>query len=115
MILPIYGSVEKLDNSHIEAALDLGAGPLRAFLHVILPLTRPGVMAGVLLVFIPAMGMFAISDLMGGKRVPMIGNVIQDQFSGQARDWPFGSALGMSVVFLFAIAFWLSTRRQSES
>ncbi|MDB6156150.1 MAG: potB2 [Chthoniobacteraceae bacterium] len=115
MILPIYGSVEKLDNSIVEAALDLGAGPLQTFLNVILPLTRPGVLAGILLVFIPAMGMFAISDLMGGKRVPMIGNVIQDQFSGQARNWPFGSALGMSVVVLFSIAFWLGTRRQPES
>src|SRR5512134_3708302 len=66
MILPIYGSVEKLDNSLLEAAFDLGAGPVRAFSHVIVPLTRPGIVAGVMLVFIPAIGMFAITDLMGG-------------------------------------------------
>jgi spermidine/putrescine transport system permease protein len=111
MILPIYGSVEKLDNSLVEAAFDLGAGPVRAFQTVILPLTQPGVIAGVLLVFIPSIGMFAITDLMGGKTVPMIGNVIQNQF-GPARDWPFGAALGMTLLLIFAIAFWFSTRKQ---
>ncbi len=112
MILPIYGSVEKLDASLIEAALDLGAGPLRAFARVILPLTRPGIMGGVLLVFIPSVGMFAISDLMGGARVPLIGNVIENQFL-QARDWPFGAALGMTLLVLFALACWLGLRRQA--
>ncbi|HSN96980.1 MAG TPA: ABC transporter permease, partial [Candidatus Nanopelagicales bacterium] len=110
MILPIYGSVEKLDNALIEAAFDLGAGPVSAFSHVIVPLTRPGIMAGILLVFIPAIGMFAITDLMGGARVPMIGNVIQNQF-GQARDWPFGAALGMTLLLLFAACFALSMRK----
>jgi spermidine/putrescine transport system permease protein len=113
MILPIYGSVEKLDRSLVEAAFDLGASPLQAFRKVILPLTSPGVIAGVLLVFIPSVGMFAITDLMGGKTVPMIGNVIQNQFSGQARDWPFGSALGMTLLAMFALAFWLSTRKRN--
>lgn len=111
MILPIYGSVEKLDGAIVEAAFDLGAGPVRAFLDVIMPLTRPGIMAGVMLVFIPAIGMFAITDLLGGARVPMIGNVIQNQF-GQARDWPFGAALGMLMLVLFAASFWLSTRTE---
>lgn len=110
MILPIYGSVEKLDNALIEAAFDLGASPVSAFSHVIMPLTRPGIMAGVLLVFIPAIGMFAITDLMGGAKVPMIGNVIQNQF-GQARDWPFGAALGMTLLILFALSFALSMRK----
>jgi spermidine/putrescine transport system permease protein len=113
MILPIYGSVEKLDNSLIEAAFDLGASPVRAWQTVILPLTQPGIVAGVLLVFVPAIGMFAITDLMGGKTVPMIGNVIQNQISGQARDWPFGAALGMTLLAMFAAAFWLATRKQS--
>ena len=112
MILPIYGSVEKLDNTLVEAAFDLGAGPVQAFRKVILPLTQPGIIAGVLLVFIPAIGMFAITDLMGGKTVPMIGNVIQNQFF-QARDWPFGAALGMTLLFMFAFAFWFSTRKQA--
>lgn len=111
MILPIYGSVEKLDNALVEAAFDLGAGPIRAFSDVIVPLTRPGILAGVLLVFIPSIGMFAITDLMGGSRVPMIGNVIQNQF-GQARDWPFGAALGMTLLVIFAVAFWVSMRKE---
>jgi spermidine/putrescine transport system permease protein len=105
MILPIFTSAEKLDNSMIEAALDLGAGPVRAFTQVIIPLTKPGIFAGVLLVFVPSIGMFAVTDLMGGAKVPMIGNVIQNQF-GQARDWPFGAALGITFLALFAIAFW---------
>lgn len=112
MILPIYGSAEKLDHSLVEAAFDLGAGPVRVFREVILPLTRPGIVAGVLLVFVPAIGMFAVTDLMGGKTVPMIGNVIQDQFVGQGRDWPFGAALGISLLAFFGAAFLLSSKRE---
>ncbi len=114
MILPIFGSVEKLDNSLVEAALDLGAGPVRAFRKVILPLTRPGVIAGVMLVFVPAVGMFAISSLMGGGQSPMIGDVIQQQFTGQGRNWPFGSALGMALVAMFLIAFVATARLRSS-
>ncbi len=106
MILPIYGSVEKLDGSLIEAAYDLGAGPWRVFSSVIIPLTVPGIAAGTLLVFVPAIGMFAVTDLLGGAKVPLIGNVIQNQFM-QARDWPFGAALGVVFLGLFAIAYWL--------
>jgi spermidine/putrescine transport system permease protein len=112
MILPIYGSAEKLDNSLIEAAHDLGAGPLRAFSSVIVPLTMPGIAAGTLLVFVPSIGMFAISDLMGGAKVPMIGNVIQNQFL-QARDWPFGAALGVIFMLMFAITYVILQRRNS--
>jgi spermidine/putrescine transport system permease protein len=109
MILPIYGSVEKLDGALIEAAHDLGAGPLRVFSSVIIPLTLPGIAAGTLLVFVPAVGMFAITDLMGGARVPLIGNVIQNQFL-QARDWPFGAALGAVFMGLFALTYWIMLR-----
>ncbi|MBI5769962.1 MAG: ABC transporter permease [Verrucomicrobia bacterium] len=109
MILPIYGSVEKLDGALIEAAHDLGAGPLRVFPAVILPLTLPGIAAGTLLVFVPAIAMFAITDLMGGARVPLIGNVIQNQFL-QARDWPFGAALGVVFMALFAATYWALLR-----
>ncbi len=112
-ILPVYGSVEKLDHSLVEAAFDLGAGPLRAFQTIILPLTQPGIIAGVLLVFIPAMGMFAITQLMGGGTDPTIGEVIQNQFFGTARDWPFGAALGMTLLALFAVTFWFAARRQA--
>ncbi len=109
MILPIYGSVEKLDGALIEAAHDLGAGPWRVFTAVIFPLTLPGIAAGTLLVFVPAIAMFAITDLMGGARVPLIGNVIQNQFL-QARDWPFGAALGTVFMALFAVTYWALLR-----
>jgi spermidine/putrescine transport system permease protein len=99
-ILPVYASAEKLDGAMIEAAYDLGARPWRAFVRVILPLTRPGIVAGAMFVFIPSIGMFAIADLMGGGRVPLVGNVIQNQF-GQGRNWPFGAALGAMLLVLF--------------
>lgn len=112
MILPIYSSVEKLDGALIEAALDLGAGPLRAFARVIVPLTQPGIAAGVLLVFVPALGIYAVNDIMGGGKVDMIGNIIEDQFKGAARNWPFGAALGTVMLLAFAFTYWLAGRRQ---
>ena len=103
LILPVYASVEKLDGALIEAAHDLGAGPWRVFPTVILPLTLPGIAAGVTLVFVPAVAMFAVTDLLGGARVPLICNVIQNQFL-QARDWPFGAALGVALLGLFLVS-----------
>lgn len=114
MVLPIYGSVEKLDRSLIEAAFDLGASPWRAFWRIILPLTKPGLRAGALLVFVPALGIFAVNDILGAGKVDMIGNIIQRQF-GQARDMPFGAALGMTLVILFCLAYWFSIRKQPVS
>jgi spermidine/putrescine transport system permease protein len=114
MILPIYGSAEKLDNALVEAAHDLGAGPVRAFSEVIIPLTWPGITAGVMLVFVPAIGMFAISDLMGGAQVPMIGNVIQNQFA-RARNAPFGAALGVVFTLMFVFAYVLIHRRGTRA
>ncbi|NDC73953.1 ABC transporter permease [bacterium] len=104
MILPVYGSAEKLDNTLVEAAHDLGAGPLRVFGEVIIPLTWPGIAAGVLLVFVPAIGMFAITDLMGGAKVAMIGNVIQNQVF-KARNLPFAAALGVVFTLLFVASY----------
>jgi spermidine/putrescine transport system permease protein len=112
MILPIYTSVEKLDGALIEAAFDLGAGPLRAFWRVILPLTSPGIATGVLLVFIPALGIYAVNDILGGGRVDMIGNIIENQFKGNARNWPFGAALGTTLLVSFALVYWLVNQRQ---
>ena len=111
MILPLYGSAEKLEPSLLEAAYDLGCGPWQAFARVVVPLTRPGLAAGVMMVFVPAIGMFAVTDLMGGARVPMLGNVIQDQFVGQARDKPFGAALGVVFMALFIGCTWVLQRR----
>jgi spermidine/putrescine transport system permease protein len=104
VILPVYGCAEKLDNSLVEAAHDLGAGPLRAFREVIIPLTWPGIAAGMLLVFVPAIGMFAITDLMGGARVSMVGNVIHNQFT-KALNFPFGAALGVVFTLLFLLSY----------
>ncbi len=108
MILPIHGSVEKLDRSLVEAALDLGATRFRAFTRVVLPMTWPGVAAGTLLVFVPALGLYAVNDLLGGGKVDMIGNVIENQFRGSARNWPFGAALGTTLLAAFAVAWRLA-------
>lgn len=114
MILPIYTSVEKLDGSLIEAAYDLGARPARVFGQVVLPLTQPGIAAGILLVFVPAIAMFAITTLMGGGTNPTIGEVIQNQFT-KARNQPFGAALGVLLLAIFIFSLWLSTRlRRAE-
>jgi len=107
MILPIYTSVEKLDNAMIEAAYDLGAGPLRAFSQVIIPLTRPGIAAGAMLVFVPSIAMFAITTLMGGGTNPMIGEVIFKQFTS-GRNQPFGAALGTILLLVFILTLWLA-------
>lgn len=115
MILPIYTSVEKLDSALVEAAFDLGAGPVRAFSRVIVPMTSPGITAGVLLVFIPALGLYAVNDILGGGKVDMIGNIIENQFKGNARNWPFGSALGITLLVAFGIAFWFTGRRQHDA
>jgi spermidine/putrescine transport system permease protein len=111
MILPIYTSVEKLDSALVEAAYDLGAGPVRTFSSVILPLTRPGIAAGALLVFVPAIAMFAITNLMGGGRVPTVGDVIQKQFTS-ASNPPFGAALGTLLLVLFFISLWFVRARR---
>jgi spermidine/putrescine transport system permease protein len=115
MILPIYTSVEKLDNALVEAAFDLGAGPLRAFSKVIVPMTSPGITAGILLVFVPALGLYAVNDILGGGKVDMIGNIIENQFKGNARNWPFGAALGITLMVAFALAFWFTGRRQVQT
>jgi spermidine/putrescine transport system permease protein len=106
MILPIYVVLERLDVRLLEAAQDLGASRLWTFLKVTLPLSRPGVMAGVVLVFIPSLGAFITPDLLGGAKSIMIGNLIQNQFS--LLNQPFGSALSLmlaaAVLVLLAIA-----------
>jgi spermidine/putrescine transport system permease protein len=108
MILPIYASVERIDPALVEAALDLGAKPLAVLRRVVLPLTWPGVASGILLVFVPALGLFAVNDILGGGRVDMIGNVIENQFRGSARDWPFGAAMGVTLLAAFVAGFWLT-------
>lgn len=101
MILPLYSSIEKINKSLIEAAKDLGASKFTTFLKVELPLTMPGIIAGMLLVFLPAMGMFYIADLVGGAKNLLIGNTIKTQFLN-IRDWPFGSAASITLTFFMA-------------
>ena len=103
MVLPIYSSLEKLDLSLLEAAEVLGARPAARFWKITFPLSVPGVVAGSLLVFIPALGSFLTSDLLGGAKQVMIGNLIQNQFSS-ARNWPFGSAASFIVMALVLVA-----------
>jgi len=97
MVLPIYASLEKLDPALLEAAAVLGATEWRRFLRVTWPLSRPGVIAGSLLVFVPALGSFLTADLLGGAKVQLIGNLVQNQFTS-ARNWPFGSALSLLLL-----------------
>ena len=99
MILAIYNSVEKLDRQLLDAARDLGASPLRAFLTVTIPLTLPGILAGSILVFVPSVGLFFIAEVLGSGRDLLLGNLIANQILS-ARNWPFGAAL--SVVMLIA-------------
>jgi len=102
MILPIYASIDRLEPSLLEAASDLGARPRQTFWRVTLPLTAPGIAAGVLLVFVPVLGMFVIPDLMGGAKVTLVGNLIQNQFLS-ARNWEFGSAASVVLMALVVI------------
>ncbi|ARU02476.1 spermidine/putrescine transport system permease protein PotB [Yoonia vestfoldensis] len=97
MFLPLYASVEKLDMSLIEASADLGGTKLQTFLRIILPATLPGIVGGSIIVFIPALGNFIVPSVLGGAKVLMIGNLIEQQFLS-ARNWPFGAALGMMVM-----------------
>jgi spermidine/putrescine transport system permease protein len=111
MVLPLYTSLEKVDNSLLEAAADLGAPPWKAFLRVTLPLSVPGMIAGTILTFIPAMGMFVVPDILGGAKTILIGNVIRNQFL-TARNWPLGAAFSM-VLMLLTMVFTLYYTRKA--
>ncbi|GHV90639.1 spermidine/putrescine ABC transporter permease [Spirochaetia bacterium] len=112
MIYSVYASAEKLDWYLVEAARDLGASRFRAFLTVSLPLTMPGLFSGVVLTFIPSMGLFFIADILGGNKVVLVGNLIQEQLM-KAHDWPFAAALSvvlMAMTTLFIYLYRLFTR-----
>lgn len=97
MVLPLYASFERLDYRQVEAARDLGAGALRVFLHTIMPQTLPGLMAGTVLVSIPAFGMYVIPELLGGGKAMMMGNFVAQQFAG-ASNWPLGAAAAIIMM-----------------
>ncbi|MEB8737791.1 spermidine/putrescine ABC transporter permease PotB [Bacillus cereus] len=109
MILPVYAAIEQLDKRKLEAAYDLGATPIKAFWNITVPMTMSGIATGSILVFVSSIGMFVVSDVMGGSKVALIGNVIQNQFLG-ARDWPFGSALSIIVVLFSVLLIYLYYR-----
>jgi len=117
MVLPLYATIEKLDMRLIEAAKDLGARNVRIFWSIIIPLTMPGIIAGSMLVFLPALGMFYIPDLLGGAKALLIGNLIQNQFLS-ARDWPFGAAVSVILVLvmsLLLVLYYFSILRNSDN
>jgi spermidine/putrescine transport system permease protein len=103
MVLPLYATIERLDRSYLEASLDLGASQWTTFWKVTVPLTMPGIVSGIILVFIPMLGMFLVPDLLGGTNAIMIGNVITDQFKA-ANDWPFGAALSFLLMYITFLA-----------
>ena len=99
MVLPLYAALDRLDRSLIEASLDLGAGHFRTMMLVVVPLALPGILSGVLITFIPALGAYLTPDLLGGPDSQMIANVIERQFK-RANDWPFGAALSFLLLYL---------------
>ncbi len=116
MVLACYASLTGLDRSLLEAAQDLFASPVRAFLRVTLPLTMPGIVSGSILVFVPSFGAFVTPDMLGGGKADMIGNLIQQQF-GETSDWPFGSAISaiLMIVMLFGtVLYFRSLRAEKE-
>ncbi len=114
MVLPLYATLEKLDDSLLEAAADLGAKPFATFLTVTLPLSLPGIVAGCLLVFIPAVGEFVIPDLLGGTETLMIGKVLWDEFFTNG-DWPLASAVAVCLLVLLVGPIALFQRNQTRS
>ena len=105
-VLPMYATLERLDPALVEAAADLGATPRRTLWRVIIPVSKPGIVAGAVLVFIPCLGAYLTPDLLGGGKTVMLGNLVQNQFTS-ARDWPFGAAVS---IVLLAVSFLLLQR-----
>ncbi|NNC39738.1 MAG: ABC transporter permease [Acidimicrobiia bacterium] len=103
MVLPLYAAIERIDWSLVEAGRDLYASGVKAFLRITLPLSRPGIIAGSILVFIPSLGAYVTPDILGGAKTTLLGNFIVTQF-GAARNWPFGSALSGAILIVMLIA-----------
>ena len=114
MVLPIYSTLEKMDYSLIEAAQDLGCPPVTAFWKITLPLAIPGILAGCLLVFIPAVGEFVIADLLGGSRTLMIGKTLWSEFFNN-RDWPLASAVAIILLLLLVVPIVMFQNAQARA
>jgi spermidine/putrescine transport system permease protein len=106
MVLPLYAALDRIDKSLMEASLDLGAGHMRTLFSVVVPLAMPGIISGIIITFVPALGAYLTPDLLGGPDSQMIANVIERQFK-RANDWPFGAALSFLLMYatFAAIAF----------
>ena len=116
MVLPLYAALDRLDRSLIEASLDLGAGHLATLWRVVVPLALPGIVSGIIITFIPALGAYLTPDLLGGTNSQMIANVIERQFRS-ANDWPFGAALSFLLMYLTFAALMVQaiiSRRSAE-
>ncbi|OWR01526.1 ABC transporter permease [Sphingopyxis witflariensis] len=111
MVLPLYAALDRLDRSLIEASLDLGAGHFRTIMRIVVPLAAPGIIAGVMITLIPALGAYLTPDLMGGTDSQMIANVIERQFK-KANDWPFGAALSFLLIYAMFILIALQSMRK---
>ncbi len=109
MVLPIYANLEKFNPNLLEASMDLGANRLKTFLYITIPLTAPGILAGVILVFVPTIGEFVIPDILGGAKSVLIGNIITNQFL-TARDWPFGAAITFILVLFVLVGLMIFFR-----
>jgi len=114
MILPLYATLVKMDLSLLEAALDLGATPAQAFWRITVPLSKSGIIAGSMLVFIPCVGEFVIPELLGGPQTLMIGRVLWDEFFGN-NDWPMAAAVAVVMVLLIIVPLALFNKHQAES
>ena len=114
MVLPIYASVERYNFALSEAAADLYASRWVTLRHVILPSVKPGIIAGCILVFVPSLGAFLAPDLLGGAKNFMIGSLIEEQFKGNAGNWPFGAAASMILLSLVLIALMFYARSQRQ-
>ena len=113
MILPLYSSIEKLDKSLLEACSDLGAKPIEAFFRVTLPLTAPGIFAGSIMVFIPTLGLFFVTDLMGGSKVMVLGSLIRNDFI-TAKNWPLGSSISVILIILTLLMVYIYKKRGGD-
>ena len=108
-VLPLYSTIEKLERSLLEASADLGANPRTTFTKITLPITFPGIFSAIILVFIPSLGIYTVTDMLGGGKVLYIGNIIKNQF-GSIRNWPLGAALSVLLILVTMLLIFIYTR-----
>ena len=108
-VLPMYSTIEKLEKSMLEASADLGANPKQTFMRITLPITFPGIFSAIILTFIPSLGIYTVTDMLGGGKVLFIGNIIKNQF-GSIRNWPLGAALSVLLILVTMLLIFIYTR-----